>query len=167
MQPLFRLLIFLNQPYMFSATNSPILRSTFWLCIQLLIQCTDTAADRYHGWDGNDVPKAVYTVKKCPWGWANLSPETCRADLKRLIKEKVVAYYWLFTSLHLIPVCPSPTDISPIISTQRTSIHTHVWISARGSRSLDYPHITEEILGWHGKSSIQQDKDSFLPAICT
>ena len=36
------------------------------------------------------VPKVVYTVKKCSWGWANLSPETCRAYLKRLINEKFV-----------------------------------------------------------------------------
>ena len=48
MQQLFRLLIFLNQPYMFRATNSPILRSNFGLYIQLLVQCTDTAAERYH-----------------------------------------------------------------------------------------------------------------------
>jgi len=27
------------------------------------------------------VPKAVYTVKKCSWGWANLSLETCSAEL--------------------------------------------------------------------------------------
>ena len=33
MQQLFRLLIFLNQPNMFQKTNSPILRSTFWLYI--------------------------------------------------------------------------------------------------------------------------------------
>ena len=45
------------------------------------------------------VPKAVYMVKNCSWGWANLSPETCRADLKRLINEKVSASCWLFTSL--------------------------------------------------------------------
>jgi hypothetical protein len=31
MQQIFRLLIFLNQPYMFRATNSPILRSIFCL----------------------------------------------------------------------------------------------------------------------------------------
>jgi len=43
----FRLLIFLNQLYMFRATNSPILRSTFWLYIQLLVQSTDIAADRW------------------------------------------------------------------------------------------------------------------------
>ena len=88
----FCLLIFLNQPYTFRGTNSSILRSTFWLCIQLLVQCTGRQQCRCI------VPKAVYTVKKCSWGWANLSPETCRADLKRLINEKVVASCWLFTS---------------------------------------------------------------------
>ena len=31
------------------------------------------------------VPKAVCTVKKCSWGWASLSPETFRVDLKRSI----------------------------------------------------------------------------------
>jgi len=36
----------LNQPCMFRAKNSPILRSTFCLYLQLLVQCTDTAADR-------------------------------------------------------------------------------------------------------------------------
>jgi len=73
----FRLLIFLNQFCMFRATNSPILRSTFWLYIQPLVQCTDIAAGRCI------VPKAVYRVKKCSWGWTSMSPETCRADLKR------------------------------------------------------------------------------------
>ena len=34
------------------------------------------------------IPKAVYTIKKCSWGWTNLSSETCRADLKK-INEKV------------------------------------------------------------------------------
>ena len=32
--------------------------------------------------------------------WANLSPETCWAELKRLINEKAVASCWLFTSLY-------------------------------------------------------------------
>jgi hypothetical protein len=27
------------------------------------------------------LPKAVHTVKNYSWGWANLSPGTCRADL--------------------------------------------------------------------------------------
>ena len=79
----FRLLIFLNQLYMFRATNSPILRSTFWLNIQLLVQCTDIVAGRQKY--RCIVPKAVYTVKKCSWGWSSLSPETCRADSKRSI----------------------------------------------------------------------------------
>ena len=48
------------------------------------------------------VPKAVYTVKKCSWEWANLSPETCRADLKWLIYEKGFASCWLFTKCKLI-----------------------------------------------------------------
>ena len=112
MQQIFRLLIFLIQPYMFRATNSPILRSTFWLYTQLLVRSTETAADRCHGFHlhcGTSwqqcrclVPKAVYAVKKGSWGWANLSPETCRAELKRLIYEKVVASCWLFTSLYQI-----------------------------------------------------------------
>jgi len=43
----FRLLILLDQLYLFRATNSPTLRSAFWLYIQLLVQCTDIAADRW------------------------------------------------------------------------------------------------------------------------
>jgi hypothetical protein len=96
MQYIFRLLIFLNQPYMFRATTSPILRSTFDY-IQLLVQCTDTATDRWRGWDVPPQPcyqsaalsvhctKSCIYSQKCSWGWANLSPETCRADLKRSI----------------------------------------------------------------------------------
>ena len=85
---------------MFRATNSPILRSSFWLYIQFLVQCTDTAADRQQC--RCIVPKAVYTVKKSSWGWANLSPETRRAELKRLINEKVVASCWFLTSYTLL-----------------------------------------------------------------
>ena len=58
MQQMFRLLIFLIQPYMFRASNFPILRSTFRLYIQLSVQCTDTAVDRCIE------PKAVYALKK-------------------------------------------------------------------------------------------------------
>jgi len=32
---------FLNQLYMFRATNSSVIRSTFWVYIQYLVQCTD------------------------------------------------------------------------------------------------------------------------------
>ena len=63
MQQLFLLLIFLNQPYMFRATISSILTSTFSTVY-------------------------VYTVKKCSWGWAKLSPEICRANLKKFNKRK-------------------------------------------------------------------------------
>ena len=120
MQQLFRLLIFLIQPYMFRATNSPILSSTFWLYIQLLVQCTETAADRCI------IPKAVYTVKKCSWGWANLSPETCRAELKKINKVRVVEPCWLFTSLWLCEVY-GPCDeliLDPVLTT-RTSGRAH------------------------------------------
>jgi len=53
----FRLLIILNQLYMVWTTKSSIHWSTFWL----------------------------YIKSKCSWGWASVSPETCRADLKRPI----------------------------------------------------------------------------------
>ena len=35
------------------------------------------------------VPKAVYTAKKCSWGWASLSLETCTAHLKRSIRRSI------------------------------------------------------------------------------
>ena len=72
MQQLFHLLIFLIQPYMFRATNSPILRTLFDLYTQLLVQCTDTAADRCHGWDGvpsqpwhRSAAGSVHCTKSC------------------------------------------------------------------------------------------------------
>ena len=34
--------------------------------------------------------KSCVYSQKCSWGWANLSPETCRADLKRLINERLL-----------------------------------------------------------------------------
>jgi hypothetical protein len=100
-----------NQPYMFRATNSPILRNTLD-CIYSFWCNAPTLADRCHGWDG--VPPqlchlsaamSVHCIKRyiysqeCSWGRANLSPETCRADLKRLINGKVVESCWLLTSL--------------------------------------------------------------------
>ena len=42
--------------------------------------------------------KLYIQSKKFSWGWATLSPETCRADLKTLIKDKVVASFWFLTS---------------------------------------------------------------------
>ena len=52
---------FLNQPYMFRATNSPILWSTFWLYIQLLVKCTDTAA----------VTPSSGSALCAPWWWCD------------------------------------------------------------------------------------------------
>ena len=62
---LFRLLIFLKQPYMFRATNSPNLRSSFWLYIQLLLQCTDTASDR-------SAAEVVHRTKICIYSQKDL-----------------------------------------------------------------------------------------------
>ena len=86
------------------------------LYIQLLVHCTDTAADRCHGWGGTPsqlwhrltavsvhcTKSCIYNQKECSWGWANLLPETCRADLKRLINEKVVASCWLVVCVVLM-----------------------------------------------------------------
>jgi len=69
MQQLFRLLIFLIQPNMFRATNSPILRSTFWLYVQLLVQCTDTAADRCHGYLYKCIPFARLAFMNLMFVW--------------------------------------------------------------------------------------------------
>jgi hypothetical protein len=114
MQHLFRLLIFLNQPYTFRATNLPILRSTFWLYIQLwydaptlLLTGAMVEMELFHLNRGTSrqqcrctVPKAVYRVKKWSWGWANLLPETCRVDVKILMNEKVVASCYLLIWLY-------------------------------------------------------------------
>ena len=40
-----------SELYMFPATSSPIIRST-WLYLQFLILTTDIATGWYHGWDG-------------------------------------------------------------------------------------------------------------------
>ena len=76
----FTLLIFLIQPYIFQATNSPILRSCFWLYIQLLVQCCRLVSRLR--WTSMEVPSqpwhrsaavsvhytksCIYTVKNAP-----------------------------------------------------------------------------------------------------
>ena len=65
----------------------------FWLYIQLLVQCTDTAADRCHvALVGSSVgalyQKLYIQSKKRSWRWENLSPETCRAEFKKFNKRK-------------------------------------------------------------------------------
>ena len=60
--------------------------------------------NRRHQWAAVSVhcTKSCRYSQKCSWGWENLSPETCRADLIRLINEEVVASCWLLTSLCLM-----------------------------------------------------------------
>jgi len=64
-----------------------IMLNTTWLY-------TDAAVWEYGGTGRQQcqsiVPIAIYTVKKCSWEWANLSPETWWADLKSLIGEKLL-----------------------------------------------------------------------------
>jgi len=59
------------------------------------------------------MPKAVYTVKKCSWGLASLSPETCEFDLKRSVNgiccSLSVAYIVVLTMHGL-------TDVKFVIS---------------------------------------------------
>ena len=135
MQQLFRLLIFLIQPYMFRATNSPILRSTFWLYIQLLVQWADTIADRQQC--RCIVSKAVYTVKKCSWGWVNLSPETCRAELKRLINEKscCILLVIYIVVLKRCTVTQTSNSCIHLFKARRTKMfHCMCWSLALGQR---------------------------------
>ena len=66
MQQFFCLLILLNQRNMFRATESPILGSTFWMYIQLLVQCTDTAVDRCHRGTGRQQRRCI-VPKSCTY----------------------------------------------------------------------------------------------------
>jgi hypothetical protein len=75
------LLILSNQLYMFRAIISPIIRST-WMYLQLYLWYTCRQQRRC-------IINAVNIVKRS-WGWAKLSPETCRADLKGSIKPKLL-----------------------------------------------------------------------------
>ena len=61
----FVLLIFLNQPNMFRATNSPIFRGSFWLCVQILVYCTAPAADRCHRLLGGAAICADWSARNC------------------------------------------------------------------------------------------------------
>ena len=79
------------------------------------------------------VAKAVYTFKKCSWGWANLSPETFRADLKRIIKQKgcciLLVVYFIVLKMHgQTNIKYVHTYIYTYICTYvvRTYIHTYV-----------------------------------------
>ena len=71
----------------------------------------------------------VYTVKKCSWGWVNLSPETCRADLKRLINVEVVASCWLLTSLNTLLFAAKYCAWYKVLS-----VSTRLWLVTPGAR---------------------------------
>ena len=93
MQQLFGLLIFLNQPYMFRATDSPILRSTFD-CI-------------YSFWYNKPVGRIVgalcqklYKQSKVLLRMGEYVARNMQGWFKRLINETVVASCWLLTSLY-------------------------------------------------------------------
>jgi hypothetical protein len=98
----FRLLIFLNQPNMFLAKNSPIVRSnfdcihSFWYnastllptgnIFQMEIPVPSQPCHRSAVVSVRCTKGCVYS-QNCSWWWANLSPETCSADLKRSINR--------------------------------------------------------------------------------
>ena len=76
------------------------------------------------------VPKAVYTVEKCSWGWASLSPETCSAVLKRSINGicciLLVAYIVVLTVISfkifisaLWRVTQKPKDVVVLLTSRR------------------------------------------------
>ena len=84
---------------------------TLRLYIQLLVHCTDIAAGKQYRCI---VPKVVYTVKKCSWRWASLSPETCRgkfyfcisvhrsiSQIKHLLDATLCKFYFCRVTLHV------------------------------------------------------------------
>ena len=112
---------------MFRATNSPILRSTFWLYVQLLVQydapiLLPTGRQQYRC----SIPKTVCTVKKCSWGWTSLSPETCTADLKRSINGIcciLLVVYVVVLMMHGL------TNIKKFLARYKTLCFVPVWVS--------------------------------------
>ena len=94
----------LNQPYMFRAIDSPILRSTFdcihsfWYHALTMLSTGATAemkpvpSQPWHRSAAGSVhcTKSCVYSQKCSWGWTNLSPEMCRADLERLINGRLL-----------------------------------------------------------------------------
>ena len=53
--------------------------------------------------DGNNtvrtVPDAVITVYLCSWWWVKVSPETCRAVCRNIIKLYIVASCWIIVDI--------------------------------------------------------------------
>jgi hypothetical protein len=94
---------FLNQPYMFRATNSPILMSTFdrmhsfWYNAPTLLRPVRSAAVSVH------CTKSCIYSQKCPWGWANLLPQSHRSAAESVHCTKSCVYSqncsWLWVNL--------------------------------------------------------------------
>ena len=84
---------------------------SFWLCIQLLVHCTDTAADRQQS--RCIVPKAVYIVKKS----ASEDGRICRTKhlgwFKNINKRKICRI--LLVTYILLLVMHGRTNIKPAI----------------------------------------------------
>jgi hypothetical protein len=114
----------------------------FWLYMQLLVQCTVTAADRWHGWlchrsaavTVHCTKNCIYSLK-CSWGWANLSLETCRADLKRSINGIcciLLVAYIVFLVIH------GHTNI-------KKNMHAYFRVSVRAT-FISHQHTTTSYL---------------------
>ena len=85
-------IIYSNPLYMFRAIISPIIRSTYlylqpWYNVPMLLPACNTDEVERSSTSSVFRPAATsvcYTkavdTDKCYWGWAKLSPETCRAD---------------------------------------------------------------------------------------
>ena len=50
------------------------------------------------------LPKTGYTVKKCSWEWANLSPEIYMTDLKRLTFKRRIKSHLTFAGIIRSPI---------------------------------------------------------------
>ena len=108
MQQHFRLIIFLIQPYMLGRQIRPSSGAlfdcmySFWYNPATLLPTGATVEMEPISTVGSKVgalyQKLYIQSKSAPED--GRSPETSRAELKRLINEKVVASCWLFTSLY-------------------------------------------------------------------
>jgi len=95
----FHLLIYLNLLYMSLATNSPICRSTFdclysfgamhRYCCQLVRGLSSIWNLSLVGSNISALYQSCIYSQKCSWRWANLLPETYRADSNRSIKRSI------------------------------------------------------------------------------
>ena len=87
--------------------------------------------------------QTVYTVKMCTWGWASLSPETCRADSNRSIKRSInenccillVAFIVDLMMHGLTNIKFTCDDLESQVEAKRFSSHPH-WEQRKDSTGL-------------------------------